>query len=269
MRTFIVVAILLAAAGTAAAQVPPRPPQIDELPPLPKAPTETFDVIVEGEGSASRQVDGDGNSGICSISSHTASAERYEYGRGRGLRVVFTKLGTGRGSVVLMKRAGRRLPGVDFNVRARLDASAQGEAKRFGPVPCEPTTEQVGDERGCGKGLRRSATWALGYARGNLSLDVKEDQLPPLPGSGVSCGTNGVETFSQQPVFGWFGPPELKPAALPKRLIFGSRRAFVSRLSSGEIQRQFDSPNPAFAARALETAEHRAVVRFIRVRPGM
>jgi hypothetical protein len=69
-------------------------------------------------------------------------------------------------------------------------------------------------------------------------------------------------------VYGWFGPPALKKARLPKRLIFGSRRAFVVRLSSGPIEKQFDSPNPAFAARAFETAEHRAVVRFIRVRGG-
>jgi len=268
MRALIAMTILLTAAGAAAAQVPPRPPQIDELPPLPKAPTETFDVIVEGEGSASRRVDGDGNSGICSITSHTVSVERYEYGRGRGLRVVFTKLGAGRQSAVLMKRAGRRLPGVTFNVRAKLDASAQGEAKRFGPAPCQPTTEQVGDERGCGRGLRRAANWALGYAQGKLSLDVKDDPIPPLPGSGAGCGMNGVETFSQQPVFGWFGPPQLKRTPLPRRLIFGSRRAFVVRLSSGDIEKQFDSPNPAFAARALENAEHRAVVRFIRVRQG-
>jgi hypothetical protein len=150
-----------------------------------------FDVIVEGQGEAYRRVGGDGTNGLCQVSSQTASSEIYEYGRGRGLRVVFTRLGR----AVLIQRAGRRSPLVSFNVRGSVTSRAEGQASRSGPVPCAATTGKVGDEAGCGR----------------------------------------------------------------------KARAFRVTLRSGEIQKQFDSPNPTFDGRALENAEHRAVVRFVRV----
>ena len=130
-------------------------------------------------------------------------------------------------------------------------------------MPCAATTEKVGDEAGCGR-KARAVDYGLAYAGGKLTLALGGDVVPPLP-SPKLCGANGVETMSQPPVYGWFGPPELKPGALPKRRIFGSSRAFRVTLRSGEIQKQFDSPNPTFDGRALENAEHRAVVRFVRV----
>ena len=104
--TAIFVLVPLAVLGTTAAAqpqiddlppLPPRqPPQIDDLPPLPPMPRAAekavFDVIVEGQGAAYRRVDGEGSNGVCQISSGTVTNEAYEYGRGRGLRVVFTRL---------------------------------------------------------------------------------------------------------------------------------------------------------------------------------
>jgi hypothetical protein len=162
-----------------------------------------------------------------------------------------------------MKRAGRRSPAVTFNVRGSVTSSAEGEATRSGPVPCAATTEKVGDEAGCGR-KPRAINYGLAYARGKLTLALAGDAIPPLP-SPKLCGANGVESMSGPPVYGWFGPPELKPGALQARRIFGSRRAFRVSLRSEDIRKQFDSPNPAFGLRALEMAQHSAIVRFVRV----
>jgi hypothetical protein len=256
---FVLVPMALLGA-TAAAQ----PPQIDDLPPLPPAPRgadkAVFDVIVEGQGDAYRRVDGEGSNGLCQISSGTATTEVYEYGRGRGLRVVFTRLSR---RAILMQRAGRRSPLVTFNVRGSVTSAAEGEASRSGPVPCAATTEKVGDEAGCGR-KARAIDYGLAYARGELTLALAGDVTPPLP-SPKLCGANGVESMSGPPVYGWFGPPELKPGELPPRKIFGNKRAFRVSLRAENVRKQFDSPNPAFGLRALEMADHRAIVRFVRV----
>ena len=102
MRTLAgVIALLSTALLAASAASQPRPPQIDDLPPLP-APKggkkAVFDVIVEGFGGASRQVDGEGANGVCQVTSHTESHQTYEYGRGRGLRVVFQEARSHRAS---------------------------------------------------------------------------------------------------------------------------------------------------------------------------
>ncbi len=272
--TAIFVLVPLAVLGTTAAAqpqiddlppLPPRqPPQIDDLPPLPPMPRgaekAVFDVIVEGQGGAYRRVDGEGSNGVCQISSGTVTNEAYEYGRGRGLRVVFTRLGR---RAVLIKRAGRRSPLVTFNVRGSVTSRAEGQATRSGPVPCAATTETVGDEAGCGR-KPRAIDYGLAYARGKLTLALAGDVTPPLP-SPKLCGANGVESMSGPPVYGWFGPPELKPGDLPARRIFGSRRAFRVSLTADDVRKQFDSPNPAFGLRALEEGQHSAIVRFVRV----
>ena len=262
MRTLAAMSVLvpMALLGASAAA---QPPQIDDLPPLPPAPRAekaVFDVIVEGQGDAYRRVDGEGSNGLCQISSGTTSTEVYEYGRGRGLRVVFTRLSR---RAVLMQRAGRRSPLVTFNVRGSVTSRAEGEASRSGPVPCAATTEKVGDESGCGR-KARAIDYGLAYGRGKLSLALAGDVTPPLP-SPKLCGANGVESMSGPPVYGWFGPPELKPEALPARRIFGSRRAFRVTLRAEDVRKQLDSPNPAFGLRALEMAQHSAIVRFVRV----
>jgi hypothetical protein len=64
----------------------------------------------------------------------------------------------------------------------------------------------------------------------------------------------------------WQSFPELKPKPLPARRIFGSRRAFKVELTSGLARDRTESPNPAFQGAALDSGEHDAVVRFIRIR---
>ncbi len=265
MRTLAgVIALLLTALLAASAASQPRPPQIDDLPPLP-APKggkkAVFDVIVEGFGGASRQVDGEGANGVCQVTSHTESHQTYEYGRGRGLRVVFRKPGP----TALLTRAGRRAPRAVFNVRGSTRTSAEGEATRTGDaVLCQPVTEKVGDESECNRTIRRAVNMALGYTQGELKLELAAEPLPPLPGTG--CGSNGVETVSGTPTLGWEGWPELEPGGLPMGRIFGKRRRFRVKMD-GLDRFQGDSPNPAFVGRFIERGSHDAVVRFIRVVP--
>jgi hypothetical protein len=130
----------------------PRPPA------LPVAERATFDVIVGGTGSASRNVSLGGRIGACFVTSRTHSTERYECGRRRGLRVEFLRLGTARQGVVVMRRVGRAMYApVAFNVRATITNAAFGQPSRSGPPEvCMPAAETVGDEDLCGRSAGRS-----------------------------------------------------------------------------------------------------------------
>jgi hypothetical protein len=234
---------------------------------LPVSERAMFDVIVEGTGSASRDVSLDGLVGVCHISSRTHSTERFEYGRGRGLRVEFLRVGMGRGSVVIIRRVGRPMfAPVVFNVRATIVNAASGQAERMGPAgACMPTIETVGDEDLCGQRAGRE-NYGLGYANRKLSLGLRGDPLPPLP-SARQCGTNGIETASGPPRDGFDTPAELRPKALAPGRIFGEVRRFKVELQSPGTSSREESPVPGLSGAALNRASHRAVVRFIRVTP--
>jgi hypothetical protein len=225
-----------------------------------------FNLVVEGSGSGHRQVDGDGNNGVCHVVSHTESDEDYEYGRGTGLRVVFTRFRGIPHSPVLIKRVGRRSPRVTFNVRGSYRGTAQGSATRSGDANvCQPLTEAVGDESECNRRIRRPLDMALVWnADGKVGLEMFDQELTRLPGGG--CGTNSIEPLSGWPMLAWASFPELKPKPLPARRIFGSLHAFKVELASGLARDRTDSPNPTFQGAALDSGEHKAVLRFIRVR---
>jgi hypothetical protein len=234
---------------------------------LPASERATFDVIVEGTGSASRDVSLDGLVGACHISSRTNSTEGFEYGRGRGLRVEFVRLGTGRRSVVIIRRVGRPLfAPVVFNVRATIVNEASGQAERMGPAGiCMPAIEAVGDEELCGEHAGRE-NYSLAYANRKLSLGLRGDPLPALPSSKL-CGVNGIETASGPPRDGFHTPADLRPGPLAPSRIFGAVRRFKVELQSPGTSSREESPVPGLSGAALNRASHRAVVRFIRVTP--
>lgn len=224
-----------------------------------------FRVVVEGSGDAHRRVDGDGSNGICTVVSHTESDENYEYGRGKGLSVVFTRYRGIPDSPVLMKRVGRRSPRVTFNVRGWYRDTASGSATRSGnPVQCQPMTDTAGDELECNRRIHRPLDMALTWDGKKLGLEMADGELTRLPGAG--CGSNSIETLSGWPMLGWMSFPRLERKRLPGYVIFGSRRAFKRELTSGFEEERTDSPNPAFQGAALDSGRHNAVVRFIRIR---
>ena len=224
-----------------------------------------FKVVVEGRGDAHRQVDGDGSNGVCTVVSHTESDEDYEYGRGTGLSVVFTRFRGIPRSPVLMKRVGRRTPRVTFNVRGSYRGTANGSATRSGdPVQCQPLTEAVGDESECNRRIRRPLDMALTWDGASLGLEMADAELTRLPGAG--CGANSIEPLSGWPMLGWMTFPDLEPKKLPATRIFGSRRAFKVELTSGLERERNASTHPAFQGAALDSGKHDAVVRFIRIR---
>ena len=227
----------------------------------------TFDVIVEGTGSASRNVSLDGQLGACTIASRTNSTEGYEYGRGRGLRVEFVRLGSGRASVIVMRRVGRPMfAPVAFNVRATITNAASGQAERLGPTGlCMSAIEAVGDEDLCGQHAGRE-NYSLAYLNRKLSLGLQGDALPPLPSSRL-CGVNGIETASGPPPDGFHAPADLRSKRLAPSRIFGAVRRFKVELASGDVVSRQDSPIPGLSGAAVNRASHRAVVRFIRVTP--
>jgi hypothetical protein len=67
-------------------------------------------------------------------------------------------------------------------------------------------------------------------------------------------------------MLGWERFPELDPALIKPRLIFGHSNGFAVRFHS-EDDDQTDSPNPTFQGRARDVGEHEATVRFTRVTP--
>jgi hypothetical protein len=224
-----------------------------------------FRVVVEGSGDAHRRVDGDGSNGVCNVVSHTESDENYEYGRGIGLSVVFTRFRGIRHSPILMKRVGRRSPRVTFNVRGWYRTTASGSATRSGdPVQCQPVTDTAGDELECNRRIHRPLDMALTWDGRKLGLEMADPELTRLPGGG--CGSNSVETLSGWPLHGWMGFPALEKKKVPAYVIFGSRRVFKRELTSGFVEERTDSPNPAFQGAALDSGRHNAFVRFIRIR---
>ena len=236
-------------------------------PGLPASERATFDVIVEGTGSASRNVSLDGQLGACIIASRTNSSEGYEYGRGRGLRVEFVRLGSGRASVVVMRRVGRPMfAPVVFNVRATITNEASGQAERSGPTGvCMSAIEAVGDEDLCGQHAGRE-NYTLAYLNRKLSLGLQGDPLPPLPSPRL-CGVNGIETASGPPPDGFHAPADLRPRPLAPSRIFGAVRRFKVELESPDAVSREDSPIPGLSGAAVNRGSHRAVVRFIRVTP--
>ena len=235
------------------------------LPPGVKTQKAVFRVVVEGSGDAHRRVDGDGSNGVCNVVSHTESDENYEYGRGTGLSVVFTRFRGIPNSPVLMKRVGRRSPRVTFNVRGFYRTTASGSATRSGDaVQCQPLTDTAGDESECNRRIRRPLDMALTWDGRKLGLEMADPELTRLPGGG--CGSNSIETLSGWPMLGWMSFPDLETKRLPAFRIFGSRRAFRFELTSGFVEERFDSPHPAFQGAALDSGRHNAIVRFIRIR---
>ena len=254
----------LSLAALLACTVPAAASYAAPAPPL-RTQKAVFRVVVEGSGDSHRQVDGDGSNGVCTVVSHTESDETYEYGRGQGLSVVFTRFRGIPRSPVLMKRVGRRSPRVTFNVRGSYRDTANGSATRSGdPVQCQPLTETVGDESECNRHIRRPLDMALTWDGTKLGLEMADPDLTRLPGGG--CGSNSIETLSGWPMLGWMSFPELERKKVPSHRIFGSRRAFKVELTSGLERDRTESPNPAFQGVALDSGRHNAVVRFIRVR---
>jgi hypothetical protein len=234
---------------------------------LPASERATFDVIVEGTGSASRNVSLDGLLGTCHISSRTNSSEGYRYGRGRGLRVEFVRLGSGRASVIVMRRVGRPMfAPVAFNVQATVSNAAFGQAERSGPAEiCMPAIDAVGDEALCGQHPARE-NYTLAYLNRKISLGLQGDPIPPLPSARL-CGVNSIETASGPPPDGFHAPADLRSKRLAPSRIFGAVRRFKVELESADVSSREDSPIPGLSGAAVNRASHRAVVRFIRVSP--
>lgn len=260
----IVAAFTVGISGVSA-QTPPDD-DLPPLPPLPKAAEKaTFDLIVEGTGFAHKQVGGSGSNGACSIVSNTNSVQQFTYGRGKDLRVVFSKYKFPGGSLVLLKREGQKRSGALFTVKGSYVASAEGSATRTGdPAVCVPASETVGDEAQCGPSGNRRTNLLLSYIDDALTLDVSA-RTTVVP-TGTGCGSNGVETASGEPFYGWGNFLPLKPENLSPGLIFGGKKKFKVPLKAAPKQTETDQVFGGFTLRSSDVGEHEAVARFIRDR---
>jgi len=251
-------AVFLLTAGAAAGQ--PRG-DLPPLPPLPKPSDQAaFKLVVEGSGDSQQSVTGSGSNGVCDIATSTESRQGFEYGRGKGVRVVFNKYKLrGAPPLVLVKgKLGKR-----FTVVGSYENDASGGASRSGPnPPCVPVNETVGDEKDCGSsGVKRTIVNLASTFVGKLEL-VPVNASPGSPGKG--CGSNGVETISGTPYYGWpyFAP--LKREPIPVAKIFGKKKRFKIDFAGDRIGEELFHNVGGFEIRSLNSGSHEAVARFIR-----
>ena len=253
-------AILMVAGGSGATALG-RGGNLPPLPPLPPpSDRAAFKLVVEGSGDSQLLVSGSGSNGVCDIATSTNSVQDFEYGRGKDVRVVFSKYKF-RGAPPLVLVKGKR--GLRFTVVGSYTNGASGSAGRSGPdPPCVPVNETAGDETGCGpSGAKRTIINLTSTFEGKLALTPVATS-PGTPGTG--CGSNGVESLSGTPHYSWpyFAP--LKKEPMPTAKIFGKTKRFKVDFASGRIGFETFSPIGSFEIRSINSGSHEAVARFIR-----
>lgn len=216
-----------------------------------------------------------GTDTICNVSSNTTAENSFEYGRGKGVRVVFRIQYIGRiPSTVILARDGSRKPGVVFTVVGESRNTATGGASRTaaGALPCVADADTVGDEAGCGTKRNLRTILVLDYSSRMLTLEPRakpgeggtDEDLTPLV---EPCGTNRIESASGLPRWAWPGFVPLEPRPLDVSTITGRKRAF--KVAFGPVDDQLPAEallGPSLTSRTLDIGSHQAVVRFVRVR---
>jgi hypothetical protein len=225
-----------------------------------------FDMIVEGTSTDNNTSKLSGQSGPCQFTESGHVVETTTYLRGRGVRVEFVRYGR----TVLVQRVGRT---GDSSLAARVTIHRTAEGGTHSSpitpgVPCTVPDTDLSSNPDCGKDIPLSnAAFLLSYRAGRLGLAVSPRTA--LGGSVADdCGADPQTGASDLLRWSFPTPPDLEPAPLPERVIFGHRRAFKVTL------RWPDAPTPSTLARPIsvgtftgtvtDSATNRATIRFVR-----
>jgi hypothetical protein len=215
----VAAAVTLALATAATAQ--PQPPNIPNN--LPTSKTVRFKMTIHGlqyswfAFSFTLNKGGD-----CPFHAEGQISETWEFARGKGTILEFSKLP---GGLVLMHRVGRGLGDAAFAAPGGLKREANGFYD-LGPNACGGS-HNFGEEATCGEEFEVNSDLRLQYLRGKLVLDrgaTRQVENPAAP-----CG----EKFGAIDLFSFPFPLLYKQkAAFTKKQIFGKKHAFHLKLKA-------------------------------------
>jgi hypothetical protein len=221
------VAALAAIAGLTAASVAtaqPQPPNLPDIPDIPTSKLARFKMTIHGLQHSYFAFSFTLNKGEeCPVHSEGQISEHWEFARGRGTILVFTKLPSG---LVLMRREGRALGDAAFAAPGSLIRDANGFYD-FGPPPCVGGSHNFREEPTCNEEFEVNSDLRLQYLKGKLVLQrgaTRQVENPAAP-----CG----EKFGSIDLFDTPFPLLTKQRAeFTKKQIFGKRRGFHLKLKA-------------------------------------
>lgn len=276
LRTSIALSVLGAlvvsaeclAQGPAAPGVSPGFPSIGSIPGSAKA---RFQLFVEGEATARKDFSGGGTAG-CVVAFNGSVNEATTYRRGKGVVMVFTRLGPGPRAPVIIQRAGRKGDS-SFNLKVTTTRTATGSATRNDVVgaavsACQPVQEDLAVAPACGRPMvdNQSAGLLYGARSGKLRLQLNFSGVEPL-----GCPDSQVATLDSLR-FGWPAPPaaERLETFLPRRDVFDKRkRAIVLRINVSPPRRvgptTFTLPGGVLRITETNFGTNRVTIRLVRI----
>jgi hypothetical protein len=222
-------AVLLAAAVTlavaTAATAQPQPPDIPNN--IPTVKTVRFKMTIHGLQHSFFAFSFTLNKGgDCPFHAEGQISEDWEFARGRGTVLIFTKFP---GGLVTMRREGRGLGDAAFAAPGGLQRVANGFYD-LGPGLCGGS-HNFGEEPTCGEEFEVNSDLRLQYVKGRLVLDrgaTRQVENPAAP-----CG----EKFGAIDLFATPFPLLTKQKAeFTKKQIFGRKRGFHLGLKAHFIE---------------------------------
>lgn len=206
-----VLAVLLASVATAQTQ----PPNIPNIPDIPTVKTVRFKMTIHGTQSSFFAFSFTLQPGNpCRIHAEGQISEDWEFARGRGVVLEFSKLP---GGLVLMKRQGRGLGDAAFAAPGGLKREANG----FADAGDCGGAQNFASEPSCGAEYEVNSDLRLLWSKGRLTLDRGSTRQVENPAA--ACG----ETGGAIDLFTWPYPLLSKQRAdFSKKQIFGHARGF-------------------------------------------
>jgi hypothetical protein len=226
-------AVVMATAATlalaTAATAQPQPPNIPND--IPTVKTARFKMTIHGMQHSFFAFSFTLNKeGGCPLHAEGQISEDWEFARGRGTVLVFTKFP---GGLVTMRREGRGLGDAAFAAPGGLVREANGFYD-LGPYPCGGS-HNFGEEPTCGQEFEVNSDLRLQWLRGSLVLQrgaTRQVDNPAAP-----CG----EKFGAIDLFTTPFPLLTKQKAeFTKRQIFGKKRGFRLKLKARFLEPEHD-----------------------------
>jgi hypothetical protein len=209
----IATAATLALATAATAQ--PQPPNIPTD--IPTVKTARFKMTIHGSQYSYFAFSWTLNPGQeCPLHAEGQISEDWEFARGKGTVLVFTKFP---GGLVTMRREGRGLGDAAFAAPGGIQRVANGFYD-LGPGACGGS-HNFGEEPACGEEFKVNSDLRLQYLKGKLVLDRGATRQVENPAAPCGEGFGAIDLFT-------FPFPLLarQKAPFTKKQIFGHRRGF-------------------------------------------
>jgi hypothetical protein len=207
---------LVTLASTAAAQAPPDVPNI---PDIPGGKTAKFKMTVHGMQHSFFAFSWTPHYGGCSVHAEGQLSEDWEFARGQGVVLEFTKLP---GGLVLLKRQGRGLGDAAFAATGGVVREANGFFD-YGPEQGCGGQRSLVDPDVCGQEFKVNSDLRLSWRKGRLTLE-RATRNPKNPAAG--CGNVNGSAFNFELFTYRFPVLDKQRADFSKTQIFGHKRGF-------------------------------------------